>query len=115
MAEHKNKDVKYTWLRNKQKEKSAMGFLDFVLTKNLKVQEVKVGDFQGNSDHRALEIKLEYKGTIKNRILSKVNRNLLKNYTTDYQKKMNRIFRIKPETQPCTIYDEMAKHMQKKN
>ena len=92
-----------------------MGFLDFILTKNIKVQETKVGDFQGNSDHKALEVTLEYKGTIKNRILSKVNRKMLKNFTVDYQEKMNKMFRNKPKLKPHVIYDEMARHMQKKN
>ena len=50
--------MNYTWKRNKEKDKSPCGFLDFILTKNLTVEDIKVGDFQGNSDHRALEVKL---------------------------------------------------------
>ena len=84
IAGKSSKDEKFTWKRNKQKDSSASGFLDFVLTKNLNVLDIKVGDYQGNSDHKALEVSMEYKGIIRNRILSKVNRRLLKNFTTDY-------------------------------
>ena len=35
----------FTWKRNKQKDASPEGYLDFVLTKNIKTESFKIGDF----------------------------------------------------------------------
>ena len=66
------------------KNSKLKGYLDFVLTKNIVVESLELGDFQGNSDHKALQAKVQFNGEIVNRVLSQINRRMLKQFTLRY-------------------------------
>jgi len=53
------KDSKaYTWAKDRSKNKTLTGYLDFILSKNVNIQLLELGTFLGNSDHKTLNVKI---------------------------------------------------------
>ena len=105
-----NNNKAYTWSKSAKNINTQRGYLDYILTKNVEVNQLNnILDELGNSDHKPLQVLVKFKGILVKRILSDVNRKMLQQHVWKYVENFNEKFEVaNPAKDPCKIYNECA-------